>query len=50
MDKVDGLDKDKSERIKSVFLIDPENSASKYSRQFAIFKNGCKFQRIGSSG
>jgi hypothetical protein len=34
---------DKSEWIKLVFLMDPDNSAldSKYSRQFAIFKDGC---------
>jgi hypothetical protein len=37
MDKVDGPDKDKSEWIKLEFLMDPDNPASKYSRQFAIF-------------
>jgi hypothetical protein len=41
MDKVDGPDTDKSERIKLEFLMDPDNPASKYSRQFAIFKDGC---------
>jgi hypothetical protein len=43
MDKVDGLDADKSEWIMLEFLMDPDNPAwgSKYSRQFAIFKDGC---------
>jgi hypothetical protein len=41
---------DKSEWIKLEFLMDPDNPASKYSRQFAIFKDGCKFQMIVSSG
>jgi hypothetical protein len=43
MDKVDAPDADKSEWIKLEFLMDPDNqeSGSKYSRQFAIFKNGC---------
>jgi hypothetical protein len=51
MDKVDGPDADKAEWIKLEFLMDPDNPAldSKYSRQFAIFKDGCNFQRIGSS-
>jgi hypothetical protein len=42
MDKVDGTDTDKSEWIKLEFLIDPDNPpwGSKYSRQFAIFKDG----------
>jgi hypothetical protein len=40
MDKVDGIDAEKSEWIKLEFLMDPDNPASKYSRQFAIFKNG----------
>jgi hypothetical protein len=50
--KVDGTDVKKSERIKLEFLMDPDNpaSGSKYSRQFIIFKDGCNFQRIGSSG
>jgi hypothetical protein len=39
MDKVDGPDADKSESIKLDFLMDPDNPASKYSRQFAIFKD-----------
>jgi hypothetical protein len=44
MDKVDGHDADKSEWIKLEFLMHPDNSASgsKYSRQFAIFKDGCR--------
>jgi hypothetical protein len=52
MDKVDGPDADKSEWIKLESLMDPENPAldSKYSQQFAIFKDGFNFQRIGSSG
>jgi hypothetical protein len=44
MDKVDGPDADKYEWIKLEFLMDPDNpaSGSKYSRQFAIFKDGCR--------
>jgi hypothetical protein len=49
MDKVDGSDADKSEWIKLEFLMDPENPDSKYPRQFAIFKDGCNFQRCESS-
>jgi hypothetical protein len=43
MDKVDGADADKSEWIKLEFFLDTDNpaSGSKYSRQFAIFKDGC---------
>jgi hypothetical protein len=43
MDKVDGNDTGNSEWIKLEFLMDPDNQASgsKYSRQFAIFKDGC---------
>jgi hypothetical protein len=42
MDKVDGTDTDKSEWIKLEFLMDPDNPALdyKYSRKFAIFKDG----------
>jgi hypothetical protein len=52
MDKVDGTDADKLEWIKLEFFMDPDNAASgsKYSQQIDIFKDGCKFQRIGSSG
>jgi hypothetical protein len=52
MDKVDGPDADKSEWIKLEFLMDPDNpaSGSKYSQKFDVFKDGCKGQRIGSSG
>jgi hypothetical protein len=52
VDKVDGTDANKSEWIKLEFLMDPDNpaSGSKYSRQFIIFKDGCNFQSIGSSG
>jgi hypothetical protein len=42
VDKVDGPDADKSESIKLEFLMDPGNPASKYSRKFAIFKDGCR--------
>jgi hypothetical protein len=42
VDKVDGPDADKSEWIKLEFLMDPDNPASKYSRQFAIFKDRCR--------
>jgi hypothetical protein len=41
MDKIDGPDADKSELIKLKFLMNPDNTASKYSRQFTIFKHGC---------
>jgi hypothetical protein len=41
-DKVDGTYADKSEWIKLEFLMDPDNPASKYSRQFAIFKDECR--------
>jgi hypothetical protein len=46
LDKVDGPDVDKSEWIKLEFLINPYNpeSGSKYSRQLAIFKDGCRVQ------
>jgi hypothetical protein len=44
MDKVDGTDTHKPEWIKLEFLMDPDNpaSVSKYSRQFAIFKDKCR--------
>jgi hypothetical protein len=44
VDKVDGPGADKSEWIKLDFLMDPDNpaSGSNYSRQFAIFKDGCR--------
>jgi hypothetical protein len=46
MEKVDRheLDTDNSDWIKLEFLIDPYNpaSGSKYSRQFAIFKDVCR--------
>jgi hypothetical protein len=43
MDKGDENDTDKSEWIKLKFLMDPDNPAlgSKYSQQFAVFKDGC---------
>jgi hypothetical protein len=43
MDKVDGPDADISEWIKLEFLMDPDNPVwgSKYSQQFAFFKDGC---------
>jgi hypothetical protein len=42
VDKVVGTDADRSECIKLEFLMDPDNpaSGSKYSRKFAIFKDG----------
>jgi hypothetical protein len=42
MDKVVGTDMDKSEWINLEFFMDPDNPASpsKYSWQFAIFKDG----------
>jgi hypothetical protein len=44
MDKIDGPDADKSEWIKLEFLMDPDNPilGSKYSQQFAFFKDGCR--------
>jgi hypothetical protein len=43
INKVDGPDAHNSEWIKLEFLMDPDNPAwgSKYSPQFAIFKDGC---------
>jgi hypothetical protein len=48
MDKVDGPDADKSEWIKLEFFMDPDKPAwgSKYSRQFAIFKDGFQEEYI----
>jgi hypothetical protein len=46
----DGPDADKSEWIKLEFLMDTDNPDSKYSQQFAIFKDECNIQRIQSSG
>jgi hypothetical protein len=45
MDRVDGTDVVKSECIKLEFLMDQYNPAlcSKYSQQFAIFKDGYRF-------
>jgi hypothetical protein len=40
MDKIDGLDMDKSELIKLKFLMYPDNPAFKYSQKFDIFKDG----------
>jgi hypothetical protein len=40
IDKVDGPDTDITGWIKLEFLMDLENPAYKYSRNFAIFKNG----------
>jgi hypothetical protein len=39
MDKVDEPDADKSERIKVEFLMGADTPSSKYSRQFAIYKD-----------
>jgi hypothetical protein len=41
IDKVYGPEADKSEWIKLEFLMDWDNPASKYSRQFSIFKDRC---------
>jgi hypothetical protein len=41
MDNVHVTDADKFEWINFEFLMDPDKPASKYSRQFAIFKDGC---------
>jgi hypothetical protein len=41
MDKLDEPDAEMSEYIKLYFLMDPENLASNYFQQFAIFKDGC---------
>jgi hypothetical protein len=46
MDKVEGPDTDKSEWIKLEFLMVPDNLASKYYRQFAIFKERCQEEWI----
>jgi hypothetical protein len=46
MDNLDGPDTENSEWIKLEFLMDPENPASKYSRQLAIFKDRCPEDRI----
>jgi hypothetical protein len=46
MDKVDGPVVDKSEWIQLELLINSDNPASKYSRQFSIFKDGCNTQRM----
>jgi hypothetical protein len=46
MDKVDGPNADTSEWIELEFLMNPDNPASKYSRQYAIFKDGCPENRI----
>jgi hypothetical protein len=40
MDKVDGPDADNFKWIKLEFLKDPDNQASKFSRQFSTFKGG----------
>jgi hypothetical protein len=48
LDKADGGEVEKTELIKLEFLMDPANPASKYSRQFVIFK--MFVQRSGSSG
>jgi hypothetical protein len=52
VDKVDGTDTDRFEWIKLEFLMDPENPelGSKYSRKFAIFKDGCPEDWIKCSG
>jgi hypothetical protein len=46
MEKVYGPDADKSEWIKVEFLMNPDNAASKYSRQFAIFDQGYLCEKV----
>jgi hypothetical protein len=41
MNNADGSDADKTEWINLEFLMDPGNSASKYSQIFSLFKGGC---------
>jgi hypothetical protein len=41
MDKVNEREKEKNEYIKLEFFMNPDNSGSKYSKQFSIFKDGC---------
>jgi hypothetical protein len=41
INKLDGPDTYKSEWIKLEFLMGPDKPASKYSRRFTIFNNGC---------
>jgi hypothetical protein len=36
-----GAEVDKTEYIKFDFFVDPENPASRYSKEFLIFKDGC---------
>ena len=37
----DGMETDKTDHIKFDFFVDPENPASRYSKEFLIFKDGC---------
>jgi hypothetical protein len=48
MGKIDGLHADKSEWIKLDFLMDPDNSASRYSRQ--LLSSRMDDLKTGSSG
>jgi hypothetical protein len=46
MEKVNGPETDKSEWIKLEFLMDPDNTASKYSQKSVTFKDGFLQKRI----
>jgi hypothetical protein len=50
MEKVEGPDADKSEKIKLEFLMDTDIQASRYTQQFANLKYIMDAQRNGSSG
>ena len=41
VEKADGSEVDKTEHIKLEFFMDLSNPASKYARNFVIFKDGC---------
>jgi hypothetical protein len=39
--ETEGVEVDKTEYIKFDFFVDPENPASRYSKEFLIFKDRC---------
>jgi hypothetical protein len=39
--ETEGVEVDKTKYIKFDFFVDPENPASRYSKEFLIFKDGC---------
>jgi hypothetical protein len=39
--ETEGVEVDKTEYIKFYSFVDPENRASRYSKEFLIFKDGC---------